>query len=330
MDANALKCRLAPSVLQSLQRTNLRIYITGSSGWFGRCLLELLHTALGQAEFDSRVCPFTSRGQDVRLRDGRAVRTQRFDTLAQARDDDSVFLNFAYLTKEQTGKMALGDYLDANRAITQTVFNALDSLGCRALFMPSSGAVYRPDVAAAELTANNAYGKLKLEDEQRALDWAASATSSAHKRAIICRVFNVSGPYINKYSDYALSSIIDASLRSDPIRIRTPKTTLRSFVAIEELLSLVLGMLLSPTQPTVTFDTAGEDVLEINALIAAVSARIPNQSTLERPALIDDIDRYLGDRETYAALLAEHHIAATSLARQIDQTAAYIRQFPGL
>lgn len=321
-----LACAIRGDALNWLRHSDVTIYITGCSGWFGRCLLEALVDTLGHPAFQRRVRPFTSSGRAVRLRNGLEVATRPFDSLTDQDDAHSVLLNFAYLTKEQAAGMPLDDYLAANRRICDTVFAALDRLGCRGLLMPSSGAVYRPDVRNASTTTSNAYGQLKLADEDRALAWAAGDTA---RRAVVCRVFNVSGPYINKYSDYALSSIIDSTLKGEPIRIRTPRRTLRSYVAVDELLSLFLGMLLAPSQESVVFDSAGDTVLEINDLVTAVADTLGRTVPLERPPLQADEDRYLGARAPYAALLDRYHVAPVALPDQIRQTADYIRQFPG-
>ena len=125
-----------------------------------------------------------------------------------------------------------------------------------------------------------------------------------------------------------LTSIIESALHHTPIRIRTASTTLRSFVAIDELLSLAVALVLAPGQVSICFDTAGERVLEITDLIATINQCIPNRSPLERPALTGQLDRYLGDREPYAALLDRHAIAPVSLEDQLLWTAEYIRQNP--
>jgi nucleoside-diphosphate-sugar epimerase len=319
-------CQLHGDALTLLAQSEHNIHITGCSGWFGRCTLEALYSALGAQAFQARVRPYTSGGGVITLRDGTLIPTLRFDSLPEQRDTQSVLLHYAYLTKERTASMALGDYLDANRVITDTVLNALAPLGCRAVFMPSSGAIYRPDVSNADVTLSNAYGKLKLEDEARLRQWAEAAPG---RSAAICRVFNVSGPYINKYSDYALSSIIDAALRGLPVRIRTPRRTLRSFVAVEEVVSLAFGLLLAPPDPCVVLDTAGEEAYEINDLVREVGLALDREVALERPPLSDDEDRYLGSRAPYLAMLGRYHVTPVSMREQILQTAGYIRQFPG-
>jgi UDP-glucuronate decarboxylase len=302
-----------------------RIYITGSTGWLGRCMLEALHRLFGAERFAEQVRAISSAGTPVSLRGGISVPTMRLIDLAVQRDHDSLMCHFAYLTKEKAMQLSLDDYVETNRRITRQVLDALDGLGCCGLFVPSSGAVYRPFVAEAALTPVNAYGKLKLQDEALSRAWAEAAPG---RSAVVCRIFNLSGPYINKYSDYALASAIECTLQGRPVLIRTAATTLRSFVATDELLSLALALMLGPKPYIGTFDTAGEETLELDQMIAVVQQTLGRTTPLQRPPRTAVEDRYLGQRAPYAALLAQCGLPSVSLAEQILQTADYIRQFP--
>jgi UDP-glucuronate decarboxylase len=320
-------CKLRGDALALLKDDRRPLVITGASGWFGRCLLEALHSAMPRATFDERVLPFSSRGAEVRLRGGQSIQTRHFSELRQQCPEQSVLLHFAYLTKEQAVGRPLVDYIQANRDITNAAIETLSAQRISAFFMPSSGAVYRPAADEPQYTEANAYAKLKREDEKRAFEWCQEASD---RRAVICRVFNVSGPYINKYSDYALASAIDCALRGVPITIRTPRRTLRSFTAVDDLLSIVLAQLLDPHGPhTPLFDSAGAQVVEIDELVAQVQATLGTTVTLQRPPRVDEEDRYLGEPHPYLDLLARYHVASATLDEQILQTAAYIRQFPG-
>jgi UDP-glucuronate decarboxylase len=318
-------CTIGGAARDRLLASGKRIYVTGSSGWLGRCLLEALHTLFGAQRFAAQVRAISSAGGVVMLRDGTRVPTLPLADLAAHRDNDSLMCHFAYLTKEKALRMSLDDYVAANRHITRQVMDALDGLGCTGLFVPSSGAVYRPFVAEPELTPVNAYGRLKLEDEALARGWAEAVPG---RSAVVCRVFNVSGPYINKYSDYALASAIECTLQDRPVAIRTALTTLRSFVATDELLSLALALMLGPLPYIGTFDTAGEQTLELDEMVGIVQQTLGHATPLQRPPRSDVEDRYLGQRAPYAALLAQCGLPSVPLAEQILQTADYIRQFP--
>lgn len=322
-----MPCMLRGDALALLRDDDRPIVITGASGWFGRCLLEALDQALTAEAFARRVHACSNRGLPVRLRDGREIPTHPFTGLPGHCPPGAVLLHFAYLTKEQAVGSSLDSYIQANRAITDTVMATLRERQIQAVFMPSSGAVYRSAADEPQWSAANAYAKLKREDESRLGHWS---DSDDNRRAVICRVFNVSGPYINKYGDYVLASAVDCAMRGQPIVIRTPRHTLRSFTAVDDLLSLALALLLDPqASRTPVFDTAGDPEIEIDELLAEVQATLGTDVRVERPPRIAEEDRYLGAAQPYLAMLDRYHVRPMPLREQILQTADYIRQFPG-
>src|SRR3546814_4953036 len=75
-------------------------------------------------------------------------------------------LHFAFLTKDRAETMQEADYCAANRAIRQSVLDALDPIGVEAGFIASSGAAQFADDMLAK-PAMRLYGMLKREDEDR-------------------------------------------------------------------------------------------------------------------------------------------------------------------
>ena len=100
--------------------------------------------------------------------------------------------------------MPLATYLAINRGLSSTVAELAEQLGARGLFLPSSGAVYRKDRTLNRDLAANPYGVLKLEDEDR----FANVAQRRGFPAVVFRIFNLSGPFINHPSHYALGSIL--------------------------------------------------------------------------------------------------------------------------
>jgi nucleoside-diphosphate-sugar epimerase len=113
------------------------------------------------------------------------------------------------------------------------------------------------------------YGRLKLEDE---IDFSRWAEQSG-KQLIAARIFNVSGPYINKISAYAMASFIADVLSGQPIVVKATRPVYRSYTAAEQLMSLALAAMLSPEQQKLSFDTGGKK-LEMRELAAEVAAAL--------------------------------------------------------
>lgn len=300
-----------------------RVVITGAGGWAGLATLEMLHGLFGEA-FHRRVRCFGAGERTLTLRGGVEVTQRPLGLLPGLRASPSIVLHLAFLTVQGFGEMSAQAYARVNRTISDQVRAALDPIGARAAFLGSTGAIYLTDDPAAPESKRH-YGALKRLDEARFVRWAAKP---GHRLAI-GRVFNIAGPYINVRPRYALSSFIADVQAGRPIAIQATSRVFRSYVALEELMSVVFGILTDPDDGTVTFDTLGENVLELDDLAQAVQDALGRQVGVRRPQLNEGApDRYIGDGEAYFSLLSKYGVVRTPLAEQIRQTADYMAAWP--
>ena len=308
---------LAAHVAQALGESDRRIVVTGAGGWLGMATLELLGDALGDA-FDSRVACFGSNARTLHLLDGRSIGQRPLTAIAQLSSIPTILLHLAFLTKDRAEAMDEPAYRAANLALDQLVLDALEPIGADAIFIASSGAAVRADDPAAA-PAMRLYGGLKRDQEARFADWA----EQHHKRAVIARIFNISGPHINKHGSYALAAFILDALAGRPIAIDAPHRVVRGYVAIRELMSLVLAMLLDETAGVTRFDSGG-DPLEMHD-IAHVIADLLGPVPITRPPLDSTkSDHYVGDAAAYRALLRSNAIDPVPFARQVIETAEFL------
>jgi nucleoside-diphosphate-sugar epimerase len=287
----------------------------------GLASLELLHRLLGASAFDARVVGFGSQRRTLALRDGLRVEQRPLDDLARLPPQPTIVLHLAFLTQEKAKAMSEADYVAANTAISRRVREALDGVGSIGVFVPSSGAVYMADHPAAQASLR-LYGRLKLEDEAM---FAAWAEQGGDRRTVIARVFNLSGPYINKQGSYALACFIADALAGRAIEIRATRPVYRSFVAISELMSVALGALAEPDGPVACFDTAGDETLEMGGIALLVKQALGTPGDIRRPPLDSSLpDRYVGDGAVYRRLRAQAGVIPVAFLRQIETTAAYM------
>jgi UDP-glucuronate decarboxylase len=302
-----------------LKADDRRIIITGAGGWLGLTLLDLLDKLLGPSAFE-RVHCFGSSDRTLELVNGRTVPQQPLHQITELAERPSLLFHFAFLTKDRAEVMDYEAYCKANRAIQQLVLNALGPIGVQSVFLASSGAAYRADDASAG-EAMRIYGRLKLEDEINFSKWA----EQSGKQLIAARIFNVSGPYINKISAYAMASFIADVLRGQQIVVKATRPVYRSYTSAEQLMSLVLAAMLSAEQQNLSFDTGGKK-LEMRELAAEVAAAL-NGSVAAVPAMIDDVpDYYIGDAAGYNRLMAKYDIHEVPLRQQILETASYLKK----
>lgn len=312
----AQACALAPVARAALMADPRRILVVGAGGWIGRVLLRGLHDALADDVWQDRVFAFGSSARDIDLGDGLAAQQRPLSELSHLAPAPSMLFHLAFLTKDKVTGMPREDYVAANLALSRNVLEALDPIGVDRLFVASSGAAaYADDPAVSEDL--RIYGALKRDDEHSFADWAEAG---AGHRAIVTRIYSLAGPFINKHDTYALASFVLDALAGRPIAVHAPMRVVRSYVAIRELMSLVMVQLLSPDGPTVLRYDSGGDPHELGE-VAGVIARLFG-TEVDRAAITGTDDNiYAGASAPYAALLAERGITPIALPQQILDTA---------
>jgi nucleoside-diphosphate-sugar epimerase len=299
-----------------LLESDRRIVVVGAGGWLGLATLDLLNRLLG-AQLQERLAVFGSSERELVLRGGLRVRQEPLAGLRSLTHKPSIVLHLAFLTQEKAKLMSEADYVTTNRAISRAVLEALDGIGAECVFLPSSGAAHPTEGQSASVRL---YGELKREDEAVFLGWAEARKTSC----IAARIFNLSGPYINKHSSYALACFIADALAERPIEIRATHPVYRSYVAISELMSVVFGVS-RERGACERFDTAGECEVEMSELVSAVLAVLGGTSAIQRPALAEGpVDRYVGDGARYQALRRELGVPQRKLHEQIAATAQFM------
>lgn len=313
---------LEPAIAAALLHSDRHVAITGASGWLGRASLDLLERALGPA-FTSRVTCYGSSNCVIDLGRGRYVAQCALSELHTLKAKNIWVLHYAFQTKDRAEIMTESAYRSANEAIGGTVLEALDRIDADALFIASSGAATKADDPTAT-AAMRLYGAMKRDDEAKFAAWA----EARGRHATIGRLFNVTGPYINKHDAYAIASFIRDVLAGRPIAVHATREVVRSYVAIRELLSLILALLSDSGDRVVRFDSGGEP-LELGEVARIVADALGGR--VERAEVTDPIaDRYVGDGAAYAALLDRYAIRSIPLDQQVRETAPSIGPFvPG-
>ena len=299
--------------------------VTGASGWLGQAALEMLEALYGP-QFQGRVMAFSNTAKPILLRSGKVVAAQRFSELAHFNLPPAIILHCAFLTREHAQLQPLADYAAANREIRRVMLGMIQRNGALGVFVPSSGAVYRADRSLEFDEAANPYGVLKLEDE-------AAFVGVAQRFGFPCavvRVFNLSGPFINKVSSYALASIIHDIQSGGPIRLNADIPVWRSYASVDDVINLAMALLLRG-ECLAPFDTAGDEPIEIGDLARRVAVRMNRPDLpVARPMLTGRPGSYyLGEGGMFFTQAREAGLALRALDEQIMRTAAYMEHWAG-
>lgn len=309
---------LTNHVAVAIRNSDQRIVITGAGGWLGMAALDALKRALGN-EFHGRVCCFGSRERALRLVDGTEIVQYPLSGIRHLDQRPTMILHLAFLTKEKASAMDEPTYRGANRDMASMVLDAADAIGADRIFLASSGAAKLADEPQRPADFR-LYGELKREDEDRFAKWAGEGPGRC---VAIGRIFNISGPYINKHQSYALASFIVDALAGRPIKVRAPHPVVRGYVAIEELISLIFAILVEGRPGVTRFETGGEP-MELKAVAEAVAAQFEG-ATVERASIVNPVpDTYLGEDSSYQKMLDRYRIDSISFEQQVFETARYL------
>lgn len=297
--------------------------VTGAGGWLGKATLEMLDEALGE-ELGTRVLAFARTRRVESLHSGRNIILLPLADLEQVAISSRRrhLVHFAFLTREKVSSTGFDDYVCENRRVTKFVVEQGMRLSVRGTFSTSSGAVYRKDRTLEDNLVANPYGFLKLEEEATFAQLSAKLGS----RAQICRVFNLSGPFLNK--EYAIGSMLADVLAHRPISIRAPNPVIRSYAHVRDVVSVGFAGMLGVVEPaTRPYDTAGEEEVELYALAERIRTVLScPELKIVRPARSGSPDRYVGDGRVFASMAKRLDGGLATLNEQIAATAQYLEQ----
>lgn len=310
-------------IRESLLSRDAPVIVTGASGWLGQAALEMLEATYGR-QFQTRIMAFSNTPKPIMLRSGTVIMAQRFAELANLILPPAIILHCAFLTREHAKLQPVADYAAANREIRRVMLSAIARNGALGVFVPSSGAVYGADRSLEGDESANPYGVLKLEDE-------AAFADIAQRLGFPCtvlRVFNLSGPFINKVSSYALASMIHDVQAGGPIQLRADIPVWRSYAAVDDVINLAMALLLRGER-LAPFDTAGDEQIEIGDLARRVALRLGvPEMLIIRPELTGGRGSvYLGEGGVFFAQADKAGLALRPLDEQIANTAIYMQHW---
>lgn len=307
----------------SMAPNNMHRYVvTGPSGWIGRTLLARLASELGDA-IGAKVIAFASSARSQSLSPTQSMEVRALETLAPTDVAGAHLIHLAYLTKEKAEQLGERSFTETNLAIDDAVLTAISSAATAgaapaSIFVASSGAAGMA-IAGRSL---HPYGLGKLRQEARFLEIAARFDIPT----IAGRIFNLSGPNINKLSSYAISDFALQALESGNIMISSEIPVFRSFLHVEDLCALIAGAAHQGMGAARPVDLCGSEIVEMEDLAAAVVRAVGGNRTIGRgPVDWSDTNAYIGDFVQTKMLAMQLDIPLAGFERQVQDTVDWIR-----
>ena len=305
-------------------RRDVQYIVAGATGWLGRATLDRLERSLG-TQFTQRVLAFASANSTMILKSGTTLPVLPLHAIDNIKPQRPVVLfHYAFRTKDKIAGMTQEEYQKANLSIREQVSHALKSWEVSGLVLPSSGAVPYFLKNPMGTDSLSLYGRGKAEDE----DFFTDLSRHQRFRLVMPRIFNLSGPYINKWDLYALSSILLACIEKRDIVLHADHPVWRSYYGVEDLVDLMLAMTEDPEGSPEIFDTAGHEATEVGEL-AYRCCQITSSKGLKviRPFVREEPNSfYVGNDAILRSLEERYHLVPQNLDRQILTTAAYMKK----
>jgi len=301
------------NITNQIKSSNYRFIITGSSGWLGRSLLQVLKEIL-QDEFTSRVFAISTSSSEITIPKIGKIKTYDYNHNFE-KFDNIILFHLAFLTKEKTETLTDNDYISKNLKIRKSVINIINTLQPKALFYSSSGAIYNN---------NNLYSDLKIKDEIFFKQIAADNNMDL----IIPRIFNIGGPNINKYNLYAISDMIIQAKNNGFININANFPVIRSYIHVMDLIKISFSWILDSNkkEKNITFDTANTRSLEIEDLAILIFKTLNLPQNIKRKKIDDKLpeNRYIGDPTIQNKILKNYNINLQDNNKIIEDTYIYL------
>jgi nucleoside-diphosphate-sugar epimerase len=276
-----------------LQLKGARLFITGSTGFFGRWLLESLFAANEHYELGVRVVAL-SRDPERFLGSvphlaipalgwiKGSVATLGPDALAGAAFDMVI-----HMATEADMKASAANPQAAADVITGGTRRALEvagQTGARRFLFTSSGAVYGQQPAETEriaedypgvpnpLAKNSPYA-LTGEAKRQAELLCVEASGRLGLEAVVARGFTFAGPGLPTGGKFAFGNFMGDALRGGPIVITGDGTTVRSYLYGADLAVWLWTLLLSGTSGR-AYNVGSENAVSLRRLAEAVAAEL--------------------------------------------------------
>jgi nucleoside-diphosphate-sugar epimerase len=285
-----------------------QIIIYGARGWLGRSSLEALAIEANQ----KRIGKFLLIGSKTEtiIYKGNEIQIYSSKDAEQFTLKNSLFLNFAFLRKERLQWMGKSNFVLQNYEIMEFSKAIILKNSVRTFINISSGAAQLSSTAL-EADALEPYSTLKYIDEL----WTKDVCESTQTEFINCRLYSLSGEFINEFENLALSLFIKQAITKKEIVVLSPKTH-RTYIDGVDLVRVLLAMALEGNNQEVD---SGGILTSLGNLASIIAEKFEGTSVLYSKTNVKSED-YFGDYLKFNKIAFNLKLTLKDLNTQVDQT----------
>jgi nucleoside-diphosphate-sugar epimerase len=282
--------------------------IYGANGWMGRSAVEFL--SLIEPEIgDERLLLIGSRASELVI-NGSTFKILDPMSGFSAIEENSIFLNSAFLRREALLTVSGTEYVRKNREISAFATKTLKEKKLFSFINLSSGAARSMDVESNLKTADE-YAAMKKD-----LEVEFSELGKKHKTPIVnCRIYSLSGRHLNEFENLALSSFIKQAQGGNQIEVKSPNTK-RTYLDATNLAAILFNIACKGNDAN--FDSGGTLVTMFE--LARNVAHALGKKDCEILCGDDQSPDYFGDYESFNGLATELGVEMFGIQEQIIRT----------
>lgn len=247
-----------------------QVVIYGANGWMGRSALDFISSGAPKIKKE-KILLIGSKTGILKINNSKF---EVFDpnTGFTSIRKNAIFFNAAFLRREFLQKITPFEYIKKNEEIIALAKSAIKNKNLFSFINLSSGAARDLDQDSKPKVTDE-YSKLK-----RQLESEYSQGCIQYETPIVnCRIFNLSGKYLNEFENLALSSFIKQARNHNRIKVNSPSTK-RTFIDATSLAGTLLTV--ANQGESASFDSGGILVTMLELAQNVVKVIGNNQCTI--------------------------------------------------
>jgi len=286
-----------------------QIVIYGAKGWIGRSAVSVVFSK--KAHRIQRQILLVGSKTEQLINSGELTQIYSADDAKSFVSKNCIFLNAAYLRREKLDLYSPDEYMRKNREIIGFGENLLRQKKIKTFINLSSGAANQ-NIDSVKNEGNNIYAKCKLDDEVL----IQNASDSASAALINCRIYSISGRFLNEFENLAFSLFIKQALTKPNTIIVESPNTYRSYLDAIDLIKVLFE--LSLTSNSYMIDSGGF-LIKLGQLADIIVTMIPAVSVTKLD-YGNKSAHYYGDFEVFNNFAAKFGIKLLDIEGQITET----------
>ena len=285
-----------------------QIVVYGANGWLGRSTVEAILTIAPRIS-PEKILLIGSKFGEIQIQ-GKSLEILS-PMLGESRiKKDAIFINCAFLRREFIDRLGENEFVTRNLEIMALPMRTIRNIGLFSFVNLSSGAAASVDQNCLD-SVIDAYSLLKRTSETE----FEQECSKAGTYFINCRIYSLSGRYLNEFKNLALSTFISHALENKPIRVHSPLSK-RTYIDGVDLMDIVLRLAIKGE--SISFDSGG--ILTSMLDLAQAISKVAGKGQIEVSAGVGPESSYFGDYESLNLLALGVNRSLLGMEAQLANT----------